>query len=71
MRDRKNQLSAESNERSTVNEWHGNLTWNKSGEGTLSVEIRLLQIDFDGDENTFTSYQLLEALNQGKTPPGG
>ena len=65
-RKRKNQLLVDSNERSKVEEWYGNLTWNKSGKGTLSADIRLLQIDFTGEENTFVAYQLLEALNPGQ-----
>ncbi|MCP4458287.1 MAG: hypothetical protein GY816_09740 [Cytophagales bacterium] len=62
----RNQLTTDSNERSKVKEWHGNLTWNKSGKGTLSADIRLLQIDFTGVENTFVAYQLLEALSPGQ-----
>jgi len=66
VRESKNKAMADSDERSKVNEWHGNLTWNKSGKGTLSADIRLLQIDFTGEENTYTAYQLLEALNPGQ-----
>ena len=46
--------------------WHGNLTWSKMSKGTLSADIRFIKIDFDGEENTYTAYQLLEALNPGE-----
>jgi len=66
LRERQNKLTDDSDQRSKVSEWHGNLTWNKSGKGSLSADIRLLQIDFTGEENTYTAYQLLEALNPGQ-----
>ena len=65
-RKQKNKGTSDIDEKSGVQEWHGNLTWSASGKGRLSIDIRLIKIDFRGEENTFTAYQLLEALSPGQ-----
>jgi len=54
------------NQNSNLREWKGELTWNQQQKGSLNASVRLLKIDFDGEENTFVAYQLLEALNPGQ-----
>ena len=66
LRKQKNRSTSDTNEKSSVREWHGNLTWSATGKGRLSTDIRLIKINFKGEENTFTAYQLLEALSPGQ-----
>jgi hypothetical protein len=51
---------------SDVSEWHGNVTWSQGAKGSLNVDVRFLEISFNGEGNTFAAYQLLEALQPGQ-----
>ncbi len=63
-RERSNVL-ADQPEQSKLNEIKGTITWNQLGKGNLQGSIKWLQIDFQGEENTYAAYQLLEALRPG------
>lgn len=65
-RTKRNRIENAANESSDVSEWHGNLTWTKGSKGSLNVDIRWMQIGFEGESNTFAAYQLLEALQPGR-----
>lgn len=64
-RERQNVLSEEPEE-SKLNEIEGTVTWNQSNKGNLQASLRWLDIEFQGIENTYSAYQLLEALRPGK-----
>jgi hypothetical protein len=53
-------------ERAEVDEWHGNLTWNQLGKGTMSADLRLINIQYSGEPNLYVAYQMLEALQPGR-----
>ncbi|MEQ9231892.1 MAG: hypothetical protein RIF46_14510, partial [Cyclobacteriaceae bacterium] len=63
-RERSNVL-ADQPEQSKLNEIKGTITWNQLGKGNLQGSIKWLQIDYQGEENTYSAYQLLEALRPG------
>lgn len=65
-RQKVNRREALANEQSRISEWHGSVTWAKGVQGSLTADIRLLQITFEGEPNTFAAYQLLEALQPGQ-----
>ena len=65
-RTKENRIEAAEAESSQVSEWHGTLTWTKGSKGSMNIDIRWLQIDFEGQSNTFAAYQLLEALQPGR-----
>ncbi len=50
---------------SNLSEWFSRITWNKLQKGNLNGQIRSIRIDYDGELNSFTSYQMLEGLRPG------
>lgn len=60
-----NQFNEESNEFSSINEFGGNITWSNPQKGSFTSEFTYLMIDFEGDENTYLGYTLLEGLRPG------
>jgi hypothetical protein len=52
-------------EKSTVNEIAGELRWSKAIERSVVVNLRLLEIGFEGEERSAVGYELLEALRPG------
>ena len=52
--------------KANIQEVFGTFVWNQSRKGILNANLRWVKIDFDGEENTFSAYQLLEALRPGQ-----
>lgn len=52
-------------ENSTVNEISGELRWSKAIERNVIINLRLLEIGFEGEERSAVGYELLEALRPG------
>ncbi len=50
---------------SEINEFRGELRWAKAIERTVSATFRVVDIAFEGDENSPIGYELLEALRPG------
>lgn len=50
---------------SSVNEFRVESTWVRSAKGNLNATFHWLNIDYSGPDNTYLSYELLEALQPG------
>lgn len=50
---------------SIINEFKGELRWAKAIERTVSATFRVVDINFEGEENSPIGYELLEALRPG------
>lgn len=57
---------AENQAESKIYEVGGHVTWTRAGSGALNLELRTLEINYEGEDNSYTSYQLLEALRPGQ-----
>ncbi len=63
---RKENVASEGNDEfSNSNEIESTYTWSKVRFGNLNLSLRLINIDFSGEENTFLGYTLLQALRPG------
>ncbi len=58
-------MADESEQFSDINEFGVMLTWIRQGQGSLSADFSWVEISFEGEENTFLGYELLEALQPG------
>lgn len=65
LRSKKNIGVENKNEFSDINEFKGELRWAKAIERTVSLTFRVVDIDFEGVENSPIGYELLEALRPG------
>lgn len=61
-----NELNTESSESAVFNEFIGELKINKAIKSSFNARIRLVDIEFEGEENTPLGYELLEALRPGR-----
>ncbi|MEM9328241.1 MAG: hypothetical protein AAGA85_21415, partial [Bacteroidota bacterium] len=52
-------------ERSVTDEWSLEATLSKPTKGNLNAKFSLIDIDFEGEENSFLGYTLLDALRPG------
>ncbi len=57
--------TAESEEFSHITDYQVDLTWIRSGKGNLNATFSWLEIDFQGERNSYLGYELLEALQPG------
>lgn len=64
--DKKNDLDAESSESALFNELITELKFNKAIKSSFNARLRLVDIDFEGEENSPLGYELLEALRPGR-----
>ena len=55
-----------STENAQINEFRSELRYSKVGDRVFNVRFRYLNIDFEGENNTPVSYELLEALRAGQ-----
>jgi hypothetical protein len=53
-------------EKATINEFRTELRYSKVGDRVFNVRLRTLNIDYNGENNTPVSYELLEALRAGQ-----
>jgi hypothetical protein len=53
-------------EKATINEFRTELRYSKVGDRVFNVRVRTLNINFEGENNTPVSYELLEALRAGQ-----
>ena len=53
-------------ENAQINEFRSELRYSKVGDKVFNVRFRYLNIDFEGENNTPVSYELLEALRTGQ-----
>lgn len=66
-RERKKNVDIEGNgEHSTSHEWRGEMTFSKPQKGNLNARLSLLNIDFEGEANSFLGYTLLNGLQPGR-----
>lgn len=64
---RKSENLIQENPASTdITEINSTFTLNQAGKGTFNGTIRWIKIDFEGEQGTYTAYQLLEALRPGQ-----
>lgn len=66
LKDKQNIFSEASTEQSTINEFSIDSRYSKAAKTTLSANFRYIDIDFVGQENSPTGYELLEALRPGR-----
>lgn len=66
MRDKTNLSSDASGEKSDIREVLFDFRYSKAAKTTLNSTIKLINIDFTGEENTPVGYELLEALRPGQ-----
>ncbi|XOV95088.1 MAG: hypothetical protein ACFHWX_10325 [Bacteroidota bacterium] len=50
---------------SSINEFGLLFTWLRQGRGSLNANIQWVDIEFEGEENSYLGYELLEALKPG------
>ncbi len=65
LENKQNELLETSDESSQIQRYKVDLTWNKSGKGSLRSAFSWVDIQFSGDETTYLAYLLLEALQPG------
>ncbi|MEQ8713445.1 MAG: hypothetical protein RIC80_10525, partial [Cyclobacteriaceae bacterium] len=65
LRNSDNVGSESAGEFSNINEFKGELRWAKAIERTVSAVFRVVDINFEGVENSPIGYELLEALRPG------
>ncbi len=53
-------------ENAQINEFRTELRYSKVGDRVINTRLRILNIDFEGENNTPVSYELLEALRAGQ-----
>lgn len=61
----KNDASEESDIYSDINDFGLMVTWLRQGKGSLNANIQWVDIDFQGEQNSYLGYELLEALQPG------
>lgn len=61
----KENQDAENRALSTILDYKGEITWVRSGKGNLNASFNWLAIAFEGEQNTYLAYELLEALQPG------
>ena len=61
---RRDQLE-ESGDYSDINDFGVMLTWIRQGKGSLNADLQWVDIDFQGEQNSYLGYELLEALQPG------
>lgn len=65
-RTKENTIAVDSDESSKINAISADLRWTKAVVNSLDFTVKYLNINFKGDENTLSAYELLEALRPGK-----
>ena len=50
---------------SNISDYQLEMTWIRSGKGNVNATFSWLEIDFEGESNSFLGYELLEALQPG------
>ena len=65
-KEKKNVLTESSNEQSSINEFAIDTRFSKAAKTTISANFKYINIDFTGQENSPTGYELLEALRPGR-----
>mgnify|MGYP003109593845 FL=1 len=65
-KEKKNVFAESSNESSSINEFSIDTRFSKAAKTTLSANFKYINIDFNGQENSPTGYELLEALRPGR-----
>lgn len=63
--EKNNILNDESNESALLDEILGEVRLNKAVKSTFSAQLRYVNIDFEGEENSSIGYDLLDALRPG------
>ena len=53
-------------EQSTIHEWRGEVTFSRPQKGNLNARLSWLNINFEGEANTFLGYTLLNGLQPGR-----
>ncbi len=61
-----NKINITNNDEITILEAGFNINYSISNKGRLSSEFKFINANFTGETNTFSSYEMLEALNNGK-----
>ncbi|MEQ9219581.1 MAG: hypothetical protein RLO17_16125 [Cyclobacteriaceae bacterium] len=61
----RNDQLEESGDFSDINDFSLMLTWLRQGKGSLNANFQWVDIDFQGEVNSFLGYELLEALQPG------
>ncbi len=63
---KENQAAEVSDENSSTNEWSLEVTHSRAIQGNINGRLTFSSIDFEGDENTFLGYTLLNGLRPGR-----
>uniref|UniRef100_UPI0040486376 hypothetical protein n=1 Tax=Roseivirga sp. TaxID=1964215 RepID=UPI0040486376 len=66
LKDKQNVFTEASTEKSSINEFSIDSRFSKATKTTLSASFKYINIDFEGEENSPTGYELLEALRPGR-----
>jgi len=66
LREKTNQSSDAAGERSSIQELLFDFRYSKAAKTTMNGTIKLINIDFTGEENSPVGYELLEALRPGR-----
>ncbi len=62
---KENRLSETGNDKSLIQELGSEFIWSEPKSGNVNMNIQFLHIDFEGSENTYIGYLLLDALQPG------
>ncbi len=62
---KRNNFLETSGESSLIQRYSGELAWNQTGKGSLRGSFSWVTIDFNGDQDTYLAYLLLDALQPG------
>lgn len=63
---KRNTFSEQSQEKVVSQSYTGEATWSQAGKGSLRVEFSFININYEGDPNSYLGYLLLDALQPGK-----
>lgn len=66
LKNKQNIFTETSTEKSSINEFSIDSRFSKATKTTLSASFKYINIDFEGEENSPTGYELLEALRPGR-----
>lgn len=66
LKNKQNIFTEVSTEKSSINEFSIDSRFSKATKTTLSASFKYINIDFEGEENSPTGYELLEALRPGR-----
>ncbi len=62
----KAEKGSENQQHSDIQDYLLESTWIRSGKGNFNIQLQWLSIGFDGEENTYLAYELLEGLQPGQ-----